>query len=193
MRRCCIWCLGIGPGARGRGTWRDGSTSCRGSSRRRRDATRGRTPGRWRGRDGRSGRRREGGGGVMGAPVVHFEIYGKDASKLQSFYADLFGWEIHADNPLNYGIVHTNAGDKGIGGGITEGDARVNVVVDVDDLQKYLDKAVSMGGEVVTPITEIPDMVTWAEFRDPAGNVIGISLAESCCGTPPHVGDGGSD
>jgi len=105
----------------------------------------------------------------MGAPVVHFEIYGKDASKLQSFYADLFGWEIHADNPMNYGIVHTNSGDKGIGGGITEGDARVNVVVDVD----------SMGGEVVTPITEIPDMVTWAEFRDPAGNVIGISLADS--------------
>jgi predicted enzyme related to lactoylglutathione lyase len=57
--------------------------------------------------------------------------------------------------------------------------ARVNVVVDVDDLQKYLDKAVSMGAEVVTPITEIPDMVTWAEFRDPAGNVIGISLADS--------------
>ena len=55
----------------------------------------------------------------------------------------------------------------------------MNVVVDVDDLQKYLDKAVSMGGEVVTPITEIPDMVTWAELRDPAGNVMGISLAES--------------
>jgi hypothetical protein len=127
--------------------------------------------------DGRPGRRRK--EESMGAPVVHFEIYGKDASKLQSFYADLFGWEIHADNPMNYGIVHTNSGDKGIGGGITEGDARVNVVVDVDDLQKYLDKAVSMGGEVVTPITEIPDMVTWAEFRDPGGNVIGISLADS--------------
>jgi predicted enzyme related to lactoylglutathione lyase len=84
--------------------------------------------------DGRLGRRRK--EESMGAPVVHFEIYGKDASKLQSFYADLFGWEIHADNPMNYGIVHTNAGDKGIGGGITEGDARVNVVVDVDDLQK---------------------------------------------------------
>ena len=126
----------------------------------------------------------------MGAPVVHFEIYGKDASKLQSFYADLFGWEIHADNPINYGVVHTNSGDRGIGGGITEGDARVNIVVDVDDLQKYLDKAVSMGGEVVTPITEIPDMVTWAEFRDPAGNVIGISLADPLSGGPPDEADG---
>jgi predicted enzyme related to lactoylglutathione lyase len=49
--------------------------------------------------DGRPGRRRK--EESMGAPVVHFEIYGKDASKLQSFYADLFGWEIHADNPAN--------------------------------------------------------------------------------------------
>ena len=118
----------------------------------------------------------------MGAPVVHFEIYGKDAEKLRAFYTELFGWEIHADNPMNYGLVHTNAGDKGIDGGIAEGDARVNVVMEVDDLQVYLDKAVSLGGEVVTPITEIPDMVTFAEFRDPAGNVIGMAKSEESAG-----------
>ena len=119
----------------------------------------------------------------MGAPVVHFEIYGKDASSLRAFYADLFGWEIHADNPMNYGLVHTNAGDQGIGGGIAEGDARVNVVVEVDDLQAYLDKATALGGEVVTPVTVIPNMVTFAEFRDPAGNVIGISKSEDAAGS----------
>ena len=118
----------------------------------------------------------------MGAPVVHFEIYGKDAEKLRAFYTELFGWEIHADNPMNYGLVHTNAGDEGIDGGIAEGDARVNVVMEVDDLQVYLDKAVSLGGEVVTPITEIPDMVTFAEFRDPAGNVIGMAKSEESAG-----------
>lgn len=115
----------------------------------------------------------------MGAPVVHFEIYGKDAASLRSFYAALFDWEIHADNPMNYGLVHTNAGDEGIGGGIAEGDTRVNVVVEVQDLQVALDKAVSLGAEVVTPVTEIPNMVTFAEIRDPAGNVIGMSLAGS--------------
>src|SRR3989337_896565 len=118
----------------------------------------------------------------MGAPVVHFEIYGKDAEELRAFYTELFGWEIHADNPMNYGLVHTNAGDEGIDGGIAEGDARVNVVMEVDDLQVYLDKAVSLGGEVVTPITEIPDMVTFAEFRDPAGNVIGMAKSEESAG-----------
>ncbi len=115
----------------------------------------------------------------MGSPVVHFEIYGKDAGKLQKFYSDLFDWEIHADNPMNYGFVHTGAGeDRGINGGITEGERRVNIVIEVDDLQKYLDKAESMGGMTVTPITEIPGVVTFAEFADPEGNVIGMAKSE---------------
>jgi hypothetical protein len=115
----------------------------------------------------------------MGAPVTHFEIYGKDPAKLRSFYSDLFGWEIHGDNPQEYGLIHTHSGDKGIGGGIGSGDPRVNVVIEVDDLQKYLDTAVSMGAEIVTPITEISGMVTFAEFRDPAGNVIGMALTDA--------------
>lgn len=52
----------------------------------------------------------------MGNPVVHFEVTGKDAGKLQQFYSELFGWEIKADNPMNYGIVDT--GGEGINGGI---------------------------------------------------------------------------
>lgn len=31
---------------------------------------------------------------------------GPDAAKLREFYAELFGWEIHADNPMNYGLIH---------------------------------------------------------------------------------------
>ncbi len=33
----------------------------------------------------------------MGQPVVHFEITGQDAKKLQAFYSELFGWEIDAE------------------------------------------------------------------------------------------------
>ena len=29
----------------------------------------------------------------MGQPVVHFEVVGKDGEKLQSYYAELFGWK----------------------------------------------------------------------------------------------------
>ena len=61
----------------------------------------------------------------MGQPVVHFEVIGRDGEKLQTYYAELFGWEISADNPANYGIVardgNMNADGVGIGGGVGGG------------------------------------------------------------------------
>ena len=41
----------------------------------------------------------------MGQPVVHFEVMGQDGERLRSYYAELFGWAIDADNPLGYGVV----------------------------------------------------------------------------------------
>ena len=40
-------------------------------------------------------------------------------------YSDLFGWQIDADNPMNYGIVqrdgNVSADGAGIGGGVGQG------------------------------------------------------------------------
>ena len=36
----------------------------------------------------------------MGAPVVHFEIITKNAKGIQSFYKDLFDWNIDASTHL---------------------------------------------------------------------------------------------
>jgi predicted enzyme related to lactoylglutathione lyase len=41
----------------------------------------------------------------MGQAVVHFEVIGKDGQKLQSYYGELFGWQIDSSNPMNYGVV----------------------------------------------------------------------------------------
>ena len=64
-------------------------------------------------------------GASMGQPVVHFEVIAQDAEKLHGYYSELFGWEIDADNPVNYGIVaregNTNADGIGIGGGVRNG------------------------------------------------------------------------
>jgi predicted enzyme related to lactoylglutathione lyase len=107
-------------------------------------------------------------------PVVHFELAGSDPKALQQFYTSLFGWSINDDNPVNYGLVDTQAG--GINGGI-ESEARgpaTTIYVAVDDLQAYLDKIEQAGGKTVTPVTEIPNMVTYATFTDPEGNVMGL-------------------
>lgn len=112
-------------------------------------------------------------------PVVHWEILGQDAKGLQDFYAQLFDWQVSADNPWNYGLVDTRAG-AGITGGIggtvegTTDQACVRIFVQVDDLQGYLTRAESLGGKTIMPPTEIPGAVTMALFADPGGNVTGL-------------------
>jgi predicted enzyme related to lactoylglutathione lyase len=109
----------------------------------------------------------------MSNPVVHFEITGKDGKQLQEFYGNLFGWRIDANNPMNKGRVATE--DGGIGGGIAADNwSGVVVYVAVPDLAATLERAVALGGRVIQEITEIPGMVTYAQFTDPAGNRFGI-------------------
>ena len=52
----------------------------------------------------------------MPNPVVHWEVTGQDAKRLQDFYTNLFDWHVDADNPMNYGLVDTHA-EGGINGG----------------------------------------------------------------------------
>jgi uncharacterized protein len=111
----------------------------------------------------------------MGAPVVHFEIVGKDAKKLQDFYSQLFAWKIDANNPMNYGMVD-NAG-QGINGGVgpsQSGQPWVGFYVSVDNLQAALTKAESLGGKTIMPPMDIPDGPSIAVFADPEGNQIGL-------------------
>ncbi len=113
----------------------------------------------------------------MGAPIVHFEINAKDSKRAAQFYGSLFKWDINANNPMNYGIVKTGS-KKGIEGGIGQVDRNkapyTTFYIEVDDPQRYLDRVVSLGGKIIAPVMEIPDMVTFAQFADPEGNVIGL-------------------
>jgi predicted enzyme related to lactoylglutathione lyase len=114
----------------------------------------------------------------MGVPVVHFEINGKDLKGLSKYYSELFGWAVHDAGP-NYGLVHTEAGGKGIDGGIS-GESQspgVTIYAEVDDPQKYLERAESLGGKIVMPVTEM-EMVTFGLFADPEGHIVGIVKSE---------------
>jgi predicted enzyme related to lactoylglutathione lyase len=113
----------------------------------------------------------------MGCPVVHWEICAKDAPKIQNFYSKLFDWQIDSNNPMNYGMVNTG-GQGGINGGIQpcEGNMpnMLTFYVQVDDLQKYLDKANELGGKTVVPPTPIPNIGSFAMFTDPEGHCVGM-------------------
>jgi predicted enzyme related to lactoylglutathione lyase len=118
----------------------------------------------------------------MGQPVVHFEIIGKDAKKLHSYYSDLFGWEINADNPMNYGMVqrdgNVTADGGGIGGGIGTGpegyDGHVTFYIEVPDVEAALAKAESLGGSRMMGPNKVMDQVEIGMFNDPEGHTVGV-------------------
>ncbi len=112
----------------------------------------------------------------MGKPVIHFEIGSTDVETARRFYGELFDWKISVDGS-GYGLVSTGS-ESGIGGGIMpapEGQRPwLTFYVEVDDLEKYLARAADLGGSRLMGPTPIGEMGSFAMFRDPDGNVIGL-------------------
>ncbi len=118
----------------------------------------------------------------MGQPVVHFEVIGKDGDRLQSYYSELFGWEIDSDNPMGYGIVQREGNVSpegvGIGGGIAAGpegyDGHVTFYIGVSDVEAALAKAESLGGTRVMGPDKVMEQVVIGQFTDPEGHLVGV-------------------
>jgi predicted enzyme related to lactoylglutathione lyase len=111
---------------------------------------------------------------LTGPSVVHWEVQAQDPVAQMRFFGDLFGWNVDANNPQNYGMVGP-AGPGSIGGGIgpATDTPRATFYVQVPSIVDTLDKAATMGAQTVMPRTDI-GMVVMAQFRDPEGNIIGL-------------------
>lgn len=110
-----------------------------------------------------------------GPRVVHWEVQSADPARQQSFFADLFGWTVDANNSMNYGMVKAGGKDA-IGGGIggtTDATSRVTVYVQVPDINAALAKAEALGARTVMPRMDI-GMIIMGQFSDLEGNVIGL-------------------
>ena len=115
----------------------------------------------------------------MPSPVVHFEVLGKDAAALQSFYGQAFGWQMQDAMEGSYYMASTgqeNAIAGGVGAAPEGGQGHVTFYVEVDDLAAYLKKAEELGGQTIVPPTELEQFgLTFAFFADPEGHVVGLS------------------
>ncbi len=113
----------------------------------------------------------------MGFPVTWFESNGPEPERTAKFYTELFGWQTQWLPEGSYVLIDTFGGG-GINGGIgliREGQPPHNVIyVEGPDIQALLDKAESLGATTVRPRTVVPDMVTYAQFTDPVGNLLGL-------------------
>ena len=112
----------------------------------------------------------------MGNPVTWFEILGPDPAQTANFYGELFGWHTETVEG-GYILIDTHSG-RGSNGGIgtphPNGQPGSIFYAQGSDIQALLDKAESLGGKTVMPVTEVGDMVTYATFNDPWGNLVGL-------------------
>jgi predicted enzyme related to lactoylglutathione lyase len=120
----------------------------------------------------------------MGGRVVHFEVPFDDGERAQSFYRDVFDWQIQGMPELAYHMVTTGPvddqgmpGEPGfIGGGMLQRQAPVDapvITLMVDDIDATLVAIEDHGGKTVAPKSAVGDMGFAAYFTDSEGNVLG--------------------
>jgi hypothetical protein len=127
-------------------------------------------------------------GKVMGQPVVHFEIIGKDPAKLRDYFGELFGWEFDLPSPVSeavsdpasYGFVDrmTTRDGTGIPGGVGGGpgyEGHAVFYVAVPDVEAALAKAESLGGKRLMGPERAPSGLVVGHFADPEGNLVGVA------------------
>ena len=123
----------------------------------------------------------------MNGKVVHFEVPAKNPKRAQSFYKDVFGWQLtDVDMPDGtYTLATTAPVDKE--GNLTEPGA-INgaimkerkpfsgpvITLQVDDIDESLKAVAKHGGKAVTKKTPMGDFGFYGYFRDSEGNLIGL-------------------
>jgi predicted enzyme related to lactoylglutathione lyase len=133
----------------------------------------------------------------MGNAVVHFEVGATDDGPLVAFYGELFGWGLRGLSGGGYTMIDTRGGG-GINGGIGKSQTREpwsTFYVETDDPQATLDKANTLGGMTVMPVTDFGGAVTIAMFNDPDGLLVGLvrAPAEPSHGDEPGPSDGSGE
>lgn len=118
--------------------------------------------------------------------VVHFEIPADNLARAKKFYSSVFGWKTEDVPGMEYAMVHTVAVDQktrmpkesgAINGGMMKRMAAVKapvVTINVDDIDKAVQKVVKAGGKVVMKKQKVMDMGWNAYVKDSEGNVIGV-------------------
>lgn len=111
--------------------------------------------------------------------VVHFELTADDPDRAVRFYKQVLGWKFEKwAGPMDYWLITTGPeGELGINGGLsgrTPLEQSVTNTVDVDSVDKYVERVLAAGGKVVAPKQAIPGVGYLAYCADTEGNIFGM-------------------
>lgn len=113
----------------------------------------------------------------MANPVMKWQILSKEPEACAAFYGAVFGWTIDSSNALGYREVTTGS-DKGVDGGIwpspPEGQAFVQLFVEVESVDETVAKVAEHGGKTIIPPQQLPDGTRMAILLDAEGIPFGL-------------------
>ena len=122
--------------------------------------------------------------------VIHFEIHADEPERAIRFYSSVFGWEfVKFPNAItDYWVVKTGQTDQpGIDGGLLRRDIHFEGVgitafvctIAVTDLDVYLMKVNTSGGQLAVARIPIAGIGWLAYCKDTEGNLFGMMQADA--------------
>ena len=104
----------------------------------------------------------------QGAPIVFFDIAGRDSAALSEFYSEVFGWDIGGDGSFSVTAMSP------LDGLIRQDPSEKRIYLGVEDIAATLIQVEAKGGTVDAPRFEVPGVVVLGLFKDPAGNPMAL-------------------
>jgi len=108
------------------------------------------------------------------------ELMTTDVGAAKKFYGELFGWSMQDMPTCDMGYTMAKVGDKEAAGimGIPPDFKHLppawSAYVTVDDVDKQAAKAETLGGKIILPAQDIPEVGRFAVISDPQGAILSI-------------------
>lgn len=100
----------------------------------------------------------------MTAPIVFVDFASPDAPALAELYSSVFGWNVDEDGKFDVDMLPS------VQGAIREDPAEHRIYIGVDDVAASLALVEKAGGSIDASRFEVPGVVVFGLFRDPAGS-----------------------
>lgn len=122
--------------------------------------------------------------------VIHFEIHADEPERAIGFYTSVFGWEFvkFPNGITDYWVLKTGESNQpGIDGGLLRRDVAFEGVgitafvctIAVPDLEVYLMKVTTSGGQLAIPRMAVAGIGWLAYCKDTEGNTFGMMQADA--------------
>jgi predicted enzyme related to lactoylglutathione lyase len=115
------------------------------------------------------------------------ELVTTDVAGAKAFYGALLGWELRDEQTPDMTYTTIKAGDKPVGGLMAMPENAQNypsmwgAYVTVDDVDKQIKHAEKLGGKIILPPKEIPNVGRFAVISDPQGAMLTlITYSDKC-------------